>query len=85
MFGSSARFSEVLRDLRKFRYIIGISARFSAPFQTDPGAHPYSCTLGSGSLSRGSKHMQVCNDVKQLTQYNEAFEISHTSVLCEHN
>ena len=28
-------------------------ARFSAPVQTSPGAHPASCTMVSGSLSRG--------------------------------
>jgi hypothetical protein len=27
-------------------------ARFSAPVQTEPGAHPASCTVGTGSLSR---------------------------------
>jgi hypothetical protein len=26
-------------------------ARFSAPVQTDPGAHPASCTMGTGSLT----------------------------------
>jgi hypothetical protein len=26
-------------------------ARFSAPVQTGPGAHPASCTMGTGSLS----------------------------------
>ena len=25
-------------------------ARFSAPVQTDPGAHPASCTMGTGSF-----------------------------------
>ena len=25
-------------------------ARFAAPVQTDPGAHPASCTMGTGSL-----------------------------------
>ena len=25
-------------------------AKFSAPIQTGPGAHPTSCTLGTGSL-----------------------------------
>jgi hypothetical protein len=25
-------------------------ARFSAPVQTDPGAHPTSCTMGNGSF-----------------------------------
>ena len=27
-----------------------MGARFSAPVQTDPGAHPASCTMGSGSF-----------------------------------
>jgi len=27
--------------------------RYSAPVQTDPGAHPATCTMGAGSLSRG--------------------------------
>jgi hypothetical protein len=27
-----------------------VSARFSAPVQTGPGAHPASCTMGTGSL-----------------------------------
>jgi hypothetical protein len=27
--------------------------RFSASVQTGPGAHPASCTIGTGSLSRG--------------------------------
>jgi len=35
----------------------GIESRwgvsFSAPVQTGPGAHPASCTMGTGSLSRG--------------------------------
>ena len=32
---------------------IPVGARFSAPFQTGPGAHPASCLIGIGSLSRG--------------------------------
>ena len=28
-------------------------ARFSAPVPTGPGAHPVSCTVGTGSLSQG--------------------------------
>jgi len=32
---------------------IQIGARLSAPFQTGPGAHPTSCTMGTGFLSRG--------------------------------
>ena len=31
----------------------GGGARFSSPVQTGPGAHPASCTMGTGSLSRG--------------------------------
>jgi hypothetical protein len=30
-----------------------VGAKFSAPVQTGPGAHPASCTMGTGSLSRG--------------------------------
>jgi hypothetical protein len=29
-----------------------VGARFSAPVQTGPGAHPASCTMGTGSLPR---------------------------------
>ena len=32
---------------------IPVEARFSAPIQTGPGAQPTSCTMGTGSLSRG--------------------------------
>ena len=32
---------------------IQVGARFSAPVQTGPGAHPASYTMGNGSLSRG--------------------------------
>jgi len=27
-----------------------VEARFSTPIQTDPGAHPASCTMGTGSF-----------------------------------
>jgi len=30
---------------------IPVGARFSAPVQTGPGAHPASCTMGTGSFS----------------------------------
>ena len=30
-----------------------VGARFSAPVQTGLGAHPASCTMGTGSLFRG--------------------------------
>jgi len=29
-----------------------MEARFSAPVETDPGAHPASCTMGTGSFPR---------------------------------
>jgi hypothetical protein len=32
---------------------IPVGARFFAAVQTDSGAHPASCTMGTGSLSRG--------------------------------
>jgi hypothetical protein len=32
---------------------IPVGARFSAAVQTSLGAHPASCTMGTGSLSRG--------------------------------
>jgi hypothetical protein len=28
-----------------------VGARFYAHFQTDPGTHPFSCTMGTGFLS----------------------------------
>jgi len=29
--------------------------RFSAPVHTDPGAHPASCTMGTGSFPKGKE------------------------------
>ena len=34
---------------------IPVEARFSAPVQTGPGAHPASCTMGTGSFSGGKE------------------------------
>ena len=34
---------------------IRVWARFSAQFQTGPGAHPASCTMGIGSISLGGR------------------------------
>jgi len=31
-----------------------VRVMFSTPFQTFPGAHPASCTVGTGAVSRGS-------------------------------
>ena len=33
----------------------GVGARFSAPVQTGPGAHPASCTMGAGSFPGGKE------------------------------
>jgi 1,2-phenylacetyl-CoA epoxidase PaaB subunit len=35
-----------------FGLLILMAGRFSAPFQTGPAAHPGSCRVGTGSLSR---------------------------------
>ena len=50
--GQLSRYSDSLRSAR-FRDRNPVAARFSAPVQTGPGAHPASCRIGTGSLSRG--------------------------------
>jgi hypothetical protein len=45
-------YSDLLRAERSGDRI-PVGERFSAPVQTDPGAHPSSCTMGTGCLSRG--------------------------------
>jgi len=42
-----SRYSDWLRAVR-FRDRIQVGSRFSAPVQTGPGAHPASCTMGTG-------------------------------------
>jgi len=39
--------------LRSLWFLTPVGARFSAPVQTGPGAHPASYTMGTGSLPRG--------------------------------
>ena len=47
--GYLRRYSDWLRAGRS-GYRIPVEARFFSPVQTGPGAHPFSCTMGTGSF-----------------------------------
>jgi hypothetical protein len=49
--GKLSRYSDWLRAGR-FGNRIPVGARFFAHVQTGPGAHPASCTMGTGSFPR---------------------------------
>jgi len=49
--GEHSRYSDWLRTGRSGDRIL-VGARFSAPVQTGPGAHPAFCTMGTGSFPR---------------------------------
>jgi hypothetical protein len=50
--GRDSRYSDSLRAGRSGDRI-PVEARFSAPVQTGPGAHPASCTVSTGSFPGG--------------------------------
>ena len=52
--GQLSRYSDCLRAGRSGDRI-PVAARFSAPVQTGPGAHPASCTMGAGSFPGGKE------------------------------
>jgi len=52
--GSAVGIATELRAVRS-RYRIPVGARFSAPVQTVSGAHPASCTVGTGSFPGGKE------------------------------
>ena len=57
---------------------IPVEARYSAPVQTGPGAHPASYTIGTGSLSRGWSGQGVTNTHPHLAPRLKK-EYSYTS------
>jgi hypothetical protein len=65
--GKRNRYRDSLRAGRRGDRIL-VRARFSAPFQTDPSAHPASCTMGTRSLPLG----QSCRGVTLTTHRNLA-------------
>ena len=52
--GQRSRYSDWL-GAGRFGDRIPVEARFSEPVQTGPGAHPASCTMGTGSFPGGKE------------------------------
>jgi hypothetical protein len=75
-----SRYSESLRAGR-FGDQIPDAARFSAPVQTCPGAHPASYTMGTGSLSPGVKRQgrDANNPPTSSAEVKERVEIYQNS------
>jgi hypothetical protein len=68
---------------------IPVEARFSAPVQTGPGAHPASCTMGTGSFlgvnrpGRGVDNLLPSSDeVKERVElYLHSFSVPSWAVV----
>jgi hypothetical protein len=62
---------QVLRRAARSGDRIPVGTRLSAPFQTSPGAHPASCTMGTGTkrLGRGIDHTPLSTaEVKERVE-----------------
>ena len=75
------RCSDALRTGRCVdRFLMGVAARFPAPFQTGPGVHPAFCTSSSPGIMRreiGLNHPQLSN-----AEVKETVELYLYSALC---
>ena len=76
--GQSSRYSDSLRVGRS-RDRIPVGARFSAPVQTGPGAHPASYTLDTGSFPRTKRQGRGVNHPPHLAPRLKK-EYSYTSI-----
>jgi hypothetical protein len=81
--GYLIRHSDSLRAGRS-KDRIPVRARFSAPIQTDPGAHPVSSTTLTGSL-QGIKRPEVWRLTTHpllMPRSNEEYSYTYTPSLC---